>query len=52
MTILTAIQGNDYPLITGATLLITVTVLIANFTVDLLIGFLDPRVAHGQRAKR
>ena len=52
MTILTAIQGNDYPLITGTTLLITVTVLIANFTVDLLIGFLDPRVAHGQRVKR
>jgi len=52
MTILTAIQGNDYPLITGATLLITVTVLFANFTVDLLIGFLDPRVAHAERTKR
>ena len=52
MTILTAIQGNDYPLITGTTLLITVTVLFANFSVDLLIGFLDPRVALGQREKR
>jgi peptide/nickel transport system permease protein len=44
MAILTAIQGNDYPLITGCTLLITVCVLIANFSVDVLIGFLDPRI--------
>jgi peptide/nickel transport system permease protein len=44
MTILTAIQGNDYPVITGCTLLVTVTVLIANFTADILIGLLDPRI--------
>ena len=44
MTILTAIQGNDYPVITGCTLLVTVTVLIANFTADMLIGLLDPRI--------
>lgn len=48
MAILTAIQGNDYPLITGCTLLVTVSVLIANFGVDLLIGFLDPRVRLGR----
>jgi peptide/nickel transport system permease protein len=45
---LTAIQGNDYPLITGCCLLITVSVLIANFTVDILIGFLDPRIRVAQ----
>jgi len=44
MAVLTAIQGNDYPLITGCTLLVTVGVLIANFSVDVLIGFLDPRI--------
>ena len=44
MAILTAIQGNDYPLITGCTLLITATVLVANFGVDILIGLLDPRI--------
>lgn len=48
MAVLTAIQGNDYPLIQGCTLLITVCVLIANFSVDILIGFLDPRVKAGQ----
>jgi peptide/nickel transport system permease protein len=50
MAILTAIQGNDYPLITGCTLLITTTVLLANFCVDLLIGLLDPRIRAHQRS--
>jgi peptide/nickel transport system permease protein len=49
--ILMAIQGNDYPLITGCTLLITTTVLCANLCVDLLIGMLDPRVRTGARAE-
>ncbi len=49
MAVLTAIQGNDYPLIQGCTLLITLTVLIANFSVDIIIGFMDPRVKAGQR---
>jgi len=44
MAVLTAIQGNDYPLITGCTLLVTICVLIANFGVDVLVGFLDPRI--------
>jgi len=48
LTILTAIQGNDYPVITGCTLLITITVLIANFSADILIGLLDPRIRASQ----
>jgi peptide/nickel transport system permease protein len=48
MAILTAIQGNDYPLITGSCLLVTVCVLIANFSVDILVGFLDPRIRAAQ----
>ena len=48
MAVLTAIQGNDYPVITGCTLLITVSVLIANFTVDIMVGLLDPRIRAGQ----
>jgi len=47
MAMLTAIQNNDYPMIQGVTLIITVSVLIANFTVDILIAFLDPRVKAG-----
>ncbi len=44
LSILTAIQSLDYPVISGCTLLITTCVLIANFSVDILIGFLDPRI--------
>jgi peptide/nickel transport system permease protein len=44
MAILTAIQGNDYPVITGCTLLIAACVLAANFSVDILVGLLDPRI--------
>lgn len=44
MTILTAIQSSDYPVVSGCTLLITVCVLVANFSVDLVIAWLDPRV--------
>jgi len=51
MAILTAIQGSDYPLITGCTLLVTVCVLVANFSVDVLVGFLDPRVRATQAHK-
>lgn len=49
MAMLTAIQNQDYPVIQGCTLLITISVLIANFTVDILIGFLDPRVKAGMQ---
>ncbi|MCL2100783.1 MAG: ABC transporter permease [Fibromonadales bacterium] len=41
---LNAITSNDYPVIQGVTLLITTSVLLANFTVDILIALLDPRV--------
>ena len=49
MAVLTAIQGNDYPLITGCTLLVTICVLVANFSVDILVGFLDPRIKAAQQ---
>jgi peptide/nickel transport system permease protein len=46
---LKAIQKNDYPLIQGISLLITLTVLALNFSVDVLLGFLDPRIRAGQK---
>jgi peptide/nickel transport system permease protein len=51
MTILTAIQGNDYPVITGCCLLVTTTVLVANFSADILISLLDPRIRAVQGGK-
>lgn len=51
MAVLTAIQGSDYPLISGCTLLVTICVLVANFSVDVLIGFLDPRIRAAHPSK-
>lgn len=47
-TILTAVLGQDYPLISATTLIITIMVLLANFSVELLYGFLDPRIKAAQ----
>jgi len=44
----TAIRQNDYPMIQGVTLIITVTVLAANFLVELLYGIIDPRIRASQ----
>jgi peptide/nickel transport system permease protein len=44
MTMFTAIRNQDFPLISGCTLIITVTVLAANFIVDIICGLIDPQV--------
>jgi peptide/nickel transport system permease protein len=43
-----AIRQLDYPLISGCTLLISITVLIANFLVDMVYGLIDPRIRAAQ----
>ena len=47
-TLLTAVMGKDYPLISGAALIITVMALIATFAIELLYGFIDPRIKAAQ----
>jgi len=47
-TILTAVLGQDYPLISATTLLITVMVLSANFIIEILYGIIDPRIKAAQ----
>jgi peptide/nickel transport system permease protein len=47
-----AIGQNDYPVIQAITLLITVAVLFANFAVDVLTGFIDPRIRAAQSGDR
>ena len=42
--LLTAINQNDYPLISGLTLIITIMVLVMVFILDILYAFIDPRV--------
>ncbi|MAT96998.1 MAG: peptide ABC transporter permease [Anaerolineaceae bacterium] len=47
-TILTAVLGQDYPLISATTLIITIMVLTANFALEIIYGFLDPRIKAAQ----
>jgi len=39
-----AISANDYPIVQAVTLIITIAVLIANYLVEVLYGFIDPRI--------
>lgn len=48
-TLMTAIRGQDYPLISACTLIITVMVLLANLFVELIYGVIDPRVKAAQQ---
>lgn len=47
-TLLSSIRGQDYPLISASTLLITVMVLVTNFAIEILYGFIDPRIKAAQ----
>ena len=47
-TILTAVRGQDYPLISAVTLIISLMVLLANFAIEILYGVLDPRIKAAQ----
>jgi peptide/nickel transport system permease protein len=44
----TAIRQLDYPLISGCTLLIALSVLLANFTIEIIYGVVDPRIKAAQ----
>ena len=43
-TLLDGVMGQDYPLISASTLIITIMVLVATFAVEILYGFIDPRI--------
>jgi peptide/nickel transport system permease protein len=47
-TILTAVLGGDYPLISAVTLIIIVMVLVAFFALEILYGIIDPRIRAAQ----
>nr|WP_242069324.1 ABC transporter permease [Paenibacillus dendritiformis] len=48
----TAIRQLDYPLISGCTLLIAISVLLANFTIEIVYGLIDPRIKAAQMEER
>jgi peptide/nickel transport system permease protein len=47
-TLLHSVLGQDYPLISASTLIVTVMVLIANFVIEIIYGFIDPRIKAAQ----
>ncbi len=47
-TLLNGIMGQDYPLISATTLIITLMVLISTFVIEILYGFIDPRIKAAQ----
>lgn len=47
-TILTAVLGGDYPLISAATLIITIMVLVAFLVLEIVYGLIDPRIKAAQ----
>ena len=48
-TLLGAIRSQDYPLISASTLIITIMILIANLVVEIIYGFVDPRIKASQQ---
>lgn len=47
-----AIRQQDYPVVQGITLIIMIAVLLANFTVELAYGFIDPRIRASTAGER
>ncbi len=49
LKLMQAIRNIDYPVISGCTLIISVTVLVANFLIEIVNGLIDPRVRAAQQ---
>lgn len=47
-TLLNGILAKDYPLISASTLIISIMVLISTFVIEILYGFIDPRIKAAQ----
>jgi len=47
-TLLNAITGQDYPLVSAITLIITIMVLLTTFAIEIVYGLIDPRIKAAQ----
>ena len=41
---MTAVEGRDYSVVMGLTVILSLIIIVANLIVDILHGFLDPRI--------
>jgi peptide/nickel transport system permease protein len=46
--LISAIESRDYPLITGTVSIYTLAFVAINFMIDILYGFVDPRIRFGK----
>ena len=46
--LISAIESRDYPLITGTVIIYTLAFVAINFMIDILYGFVDPRIRFGK----
>ena len=46
--LISAIESRDYPLITGTVIIYTLAFVAINFMIDVLYGFVDPRIRFGK----
>lgn len=46
LLIYNAVMQEDYPLLQGAFLIITISAVLANFLAEVIYGYLDPRVRY------
>ena len=49
ITLLSSIRGGDYPVISAATLIITIMILLANLFIEIIYGLLNPRIKAAQQ---
>jgi peptide/nickel transport system permease protein len=47
-TLLNGVMGQDYPLISASSMIVTITVLVATFLIEILYGVIDPRIKAAQ----
>ncbi len=48
MVLFKALEAKDYPLISGCTLIISITILLSSFLLDIVYGMIDPRIKAAQ----
>jgi len=47
-TLLNSVLAQDYPVVSASALIVTLMVLISTFAIEILYGFIDPRIKAAQ----
>ena len=47
-TLLDSVMAQDYPVVSASALIVTLMVLISSFAIEIIYGFIDPRIKAAQ----